>query len=568
MVFFRYGLLCLSLFAVLLLSWNCSESPQTKIKFHQFFYYDLSDRVATLQEAKAVIRSRYALLEIKKKRLGIDADKLFAEAVAHEKDFEDTNSALEQARSNLAFFDRLRALLANFQDSHLNSNPVTPLPEIYLGFELTQVGKGFYIDFISDRIAELGRRNQVTLDRSTQVVAIDDISVETKMIDLAKYVYASSPGNRRKQALKYLTSRSFHYPSSSVSSVTFRTQTGQIVRLKLRWKYRYTHVRLDALYYLEKLGFNHLEIPVPSEIRSRAARTELEESERWYGISDPNKVVFRTGLKSVGENRVGFVQLFSFYERQVMTEAGEDIQDWLSPLAKFIKKLEDNKTPLIIDLRQNEGGHVELPTELMALLARKDEIYPSYTEAYRLTPGIKQMWQRINPEHNPHSRDAIAAGLIQKSMQNDQTYSDVWSKSLPIGADIIHGSFNQQIAVWLGPECLSACDILALLFERSSRAKLIGEKSGGTGAGYLNWEPYLDARWTDLRHIVQLDIPNMMFGHSESAKFRFASGGNAVFRFNRENIPVIPHIPYQKTLQDHLKYDSQMLDYTYKIFDF
>ena len=562
MGFKRYGLLILLILAASSYFLTRSPSSQTDIRNNQFYYFGLADRIATLEETWAAVESRYALLEIKRRRLGVEIEQVFAEAIAAEKKFLDTRQALEQAASNLDFLDRIKKTLARFQDSHLTSKAVTPLPEIYLGFDLQKIGKHYYLDYVSDRIAELGRRNHVSLRRGTRVLAINQQSIEAATQSLLPYISASSPRQRLAQARRYLTKRSFRYPKSSVAAVTFRLDSGKILQLKLRWKYRYAQLRLDALYYLEKNQFNHLELAPDPYDKAKSARMLLTGDSRWFGVTDPGKLIYRFGRKSVAGNEFGMLQIYSFFEQQVLGEAGDSLQDWLAPIAQFLAELEQAEIPLIIDLRQNEGGHVELPNRLLSLLAKKGDLYPSYSEAYRITPGIAQMWQRINPDRNPHTSDAIAAGLIQKSIAMNQVHSDVWSKSLPIAADVIHGAFNQKIAVWLGPECLSSCDILALLFEKNDRAVTIGKPSGGTGAGYLNWDPYLDAQWTDLRHIVKVDIPNMMFGHSDGPRFRFASGSNAVFRYNRENIPVIPVHPYEPTLDDLLEPDAQLLKKT------
>ena len=561
----RFGLFAIPLLIAAVTICSVNKNSRTTQDNTTFYTLDYSHRTELLAEVKQTLNARYGLKFIKERRLGISVDEVFADAMAVESEVEDGSTALEKAQGNLRFFDRVRRVLARFADSHLLMRPVTALPKVYLGFQVRQVGGKYVVSELSDRITKLASINGFDLTIGSELVYLDAQIPKVSVQKLYPLISGSTPAYRKRIAVEAMTKRDFLYPENSTTTATFRTREGKRFRLKLRWKYSYDDVRLDALYFLEKKGFKH--IPLEDHSWFQRQYSKLRSSREWFGVENPEKLVLRTGFVDGLDSQVGVLQIFSFFERQLVDVSGDTLLSFEQAVGKFLQQLEENKVPLIIDMRNNEGGHVELPTSLLEMLAKNGEVYPTYTESFRLTPGIWQMWQRIDPGLNPYTDDAVTAAIVQEAANKNSRHAGVWAKTLPIMAGTEFGSFNQPIVAMLAPKCVSACDILAILFESSSRAIIMGQKSGGTGAGYLNWEPYRDSEWTDYRHVIKLNIPNMLFGHSEDKRFRSSTDEDYLWRLNRENIPVVPNIPYQTTFEDIVDWDSGWYDKALKILD-
>ncbi len=549
----RYGLFAWLLVAAGFLSLSASCFQQTTVLGKHFYYYSLEDRVALLRSMKKAILVRYALIDVKKRRLGIDIDDIFAQAISTEQEFGDVNTTFSQSVSNLRFLDRVQRSIALFQDTHLQSYPVLPLPTIYLGFDVREVEGKFVLTRISERIQRLADINEWSLRVGDELLAIGDETVHQQRDELIPYISGSSPHYRRAQAAAALTERTFSYPAAAAVRVIFRLrESGQIKKLRLRWKYTYEEFRVDASYYLESQNFNYRprDLSLPSTPSKNPFRG-MKYTEEWYGYSEPDKLVLRTGWLNSGKSSVGVIQLYSFLERQVVKKASLSTGvEWDEPIISFLLKLKRRHRPLILDLRYNEGGHVEFPIRLMSLLAEDGKLYPSYTESFRITHGIRQIWQRVSPQDNLYNSEAQAARQVQKAIKNHDAHTAIWSKTADLkSADEVAG-FNEPMVTLMSGMCVSACDIMALLLEKSGRSEMLGEAANGTGAGYFSWEPYQDTKWTDLYQIVSLDIPNMLFGHGMAVGERENTRENAFYEYNRENLPVMPKYHYRDSLDD------------------
>lgn len=541
----------LAVAGLLFLSVSCFQ--QTKQHGKHFYYYAQQDRVAVMESLKKAIEARYALLEIKKRRLGIQWDDIFAEAVSEEQDFPDVSSTFSQSVSNLRFLDRVQKTIARFQDTHLQSYPVLSLPTIYLGFHVREVQGRLVINRMDDRIKKLAKLNGWDLNIGDELIAIGRDSAKAQVDQLIPYISASSAPYRRARATRSLTERDFAYPTSSRVRVIFRQmQTKEIKSLSLRWKYSYEDFRVDAAYYLESRKFKYR--PLDSTYGTESSKIALKDmlkQQEWYGSLEPEKLVLRTGWLGKGKKAVGVIQLYSFLEQDITQSSSLGAYvSWDEPIINFLMELKRRQKPLILDLRFNEGGHVEFPLRLMSLLAEEGKRYPSYTESYRVTHGIQQIWQRISPDDHAYLSESQTARQVQRAIKNHSSHTAIWSKTDDLRSPEELSGFNEPMVTLLSSKCVSACDIMALLLEKSGRSTLVGQGSNGTGAGYFSWEPYQATKWTDLYQIVSLDIPNMLFGQGMAVGKRENTQDDAFYQYNRENIPVIPSVIYQDQLID------------------
>ena len=493
----------------------------------------------------------------RQERISLDLEQIFHSARNLEKQYPNTDRDFYQAVSNLWFFDRLSLLIAKFQDTHLQIQPLMEMPHIRLGIEIVPLANGNYmLSSIDSNLQNKLEKQGVSLEVGDLIYEVNDLAIHEEVAKLQKYIPSSSKNYAFTKAVQSLTSRNFKYPKSPRMKITYRNGSGEIKKANLKWTYTYNYKRSDALYYLDYLGFefrwhdssdgNNQHPPI-SDI--------LKNTKEWYSYQEPTVLMQRTGIIDLKGKKAGVLQIFSFHDIEVIGEKNSVVRSWDSPIIDFLKLLKKRNLPLILDLRNNQGGIVELPLRLMSLIAKSGEEYPSYIEGFRMTAGIQQMWQRVSGDENDLFNDVAIASQLRMALKNGQKYSGVWDKSEDITADKELGGFNQEIIALTTSSCISACDILSILLESSARATFIGSATNGTGSGYFSWEPYEGSQYVDVHEIFKLEIPNMLFGHGLKNGPKYQLSEKATLKFNRENRPVVPHIPYKSTSKDYLNGD-------------
>ncbi|SMF47315.1 S41 family peptidase [Pseudobacteriovorax antillogorgiicola] len=512
-----------------------------------FFYYKLDQRLDSLATIQKAIETKYALIDIKQERLGLDIEGLFRKARDRERDYPNTEKSFYRAVSNLWFLDRVRQVVASFQDTHLQVLPLLELPTVHLGFQIHHVDQKYIITGMDSDLEEV-------LEIGDQIFALDGEPIDLITRDLQQYISSSSPSYREQLAVQALTKRSFRYPKSPRTRLTIRSRNGEIKDLTLAWHYDYEVIRMDAMHYLQNRGFSYKESPALFDTGFSPYRSPmgLVDADDWYGVEDKGRLMFRTGFMELNKQTAGVIQVYSFFEHQVSRYQSGKAKDWDEPISKFLKQLKAKNFPLILDLRHNPGGHVDLPIQLMSLIARSGESYPSYMEGFRVTPNIIQTWERASPLSAASRDEKRAIRQLRRAVANGQGYTGTWEKTDPIKADQDVKGFDQPIVALISPQCISACDIFALLLESSKRATLIGSTANGTGAGFFDWAPFSGSTWVDMHEIFQMEIPNMLFSHGLPEGPAEYSSSTSVIRFNRENRPVSSDIFYQTRREDVL----------------
>ena len=148
--------------------------------------------------------------------------------------------------------------------------------------------------------------------------------------------------------------------------------------------------------------------------------------------------------------------------------------------------------------------------------------------------------------------DAGAVRMVQEAIKQKKPYTGVFSYEADITADPAIGGYDEPVAVLIGPECVSACDGLALLLKSSGRVTMIGEPSNGTGAGLLGIAPYKPEPWRDNYGVLSLVLPNSLFGFPGKVGRYVYPEDDAYIEFNAENRPTQPNVAFAGSLDDYL----------------
>lgn len=553
----------------------------------EFLYYDKQDRIDIIKAMKTAIDQRYSLIHVKNKRIGVDTEKIFAEAIHAESMIEDvteSSKVLMQAKSNIDFLDRTKKLVASYQDTHFRARELVRLPVILNGLELMPIENEVYIVAIKPKVMKYNEliSNGVDLyskiKPGDRVISIDDVPILEKAKELAPFVSASNPDSIHEWAVEALSLRAFKYPEKNYSDwKIFSQELKREVTLRLPYYVVTRDNRKDAQIYLRDKNFQRMDDlklqwneqnqvwEYSREIESvgydpTGAPVDMVGGVTWFDVENKTDPILRTGF-IVNEGRsYGIMQILGFHVEKVTDAKGIVEKTFFEPLVEFINSLKQKKTPLIIDLRNNGGGFGSYPAVVLSHLAKTGATYPNNTAAFRVTRVFRQVLEFTDTSMLPNvdEIDGFDRGvdLIKEAVKAKREYTSSFAKGKGVvkPSDEV-GGFDLPIVALVTPNCISACDGQSMIFKGSGRAKIIGTHSNGTGAGFLADGPFT-TKWDDDYNVVTMNIPSYLFGFPGEINKIVYPEEDSYYTFNSENRPTEADVMYKPTLDDYLRNGS------------
>lgn len=525
------------------------------------------DRVELFCSVRQAMLKKYALVELKKERIGLDTALHLENCALAEAKIEDGDT--------LKFDDRVRKCVAAFQDTHLAAIQKIKRPWVYLPFLVKEAEGKIYISTVIPKILSYIKERSAFKDidevisAGNELVAIDDTPVEELIKLYEDYAMGSSPQARREWAIYYLATRSFLYPDKPVAKLKIRGAGGEVEALVPYFASSSTH-RTDANAYLDKVGIkttNWLKWEYNSTTnswkQSGFAMEGFNESAPLYPTGlreykdDDGELALRTGEILLHKNvAFCYMQLLTFSSKN-LTENSTDAaaEPFLLPIAKFVLSCKQKELPLVFDLRTNPGGYGMYPAIILSLLAESGKSYAASITGFRNTPHVGWMLSRLIDGDPILARNLSQTSLLDlkdayvKANQTSpkELHLDLLNEE-KVSANSTIGGYKEKIVALISPNCVSACDEMANLLKRSGRATLIGQPTSGTGAGFLPLE--ISPTWSDNFDLYEMMIPNFLFGIAPvDAPFGLLPFAQYK-QYLSENQPVEPDINYTLTVQD------------------
>lgn len=550
----------------------------------KFWYIDQVDRVEILTDLYKQTKAEYALWTIKNKRAGIDGDKLFTDAIEAEMTIADVDSAVDQARSNMNFYDRAKKLVAGFKDTHFGLRTHIAAPWIVSGFNTKLVestGKVIiaqkYQKVIEKSVQETENFYLNKIMLGDELISVDGVAVEDAIKNIMPYMDASSEGFAKSQAAKYLIERYFLFPSRPYFDISFKSQlTKEIykVRLPLYYSGDTSIVRKkDISYYLDKKGFlklKELRFKWDGQKKEFVKDTSLAveslpsglpkgavEFENWTSANGGGSPIVRSALVLKNAKAYAYMQVNSFSVSTVYYQ-GQTLS-FLDALRRNIKYFKEQNLDLILDIRNNGGGNGGYPAQLLSMLTPAGETFSNATWASAITRymrqiieyyGVEEIFKDINGSDWRMQSDAFFEAASAKRPYSRATQGE------DITADSEIGGYDGKIVALISPNCISACDITSILLKGSKRATLIGTHANGTGAGYRSNEDY-NTQFKDRYNVFATQIPNVLFGYGVQGHVSTqVLGIESAYELNSENVPVQADVNYVETKEDLMSYMS------------
>lgn len=567
----------------------------------KFQYFDQEDRIQIINDLLQSVKAEYAPLQIKEKRIGIDLNKIKAEAIAAEQSVanillaSDLKSNPEarakvaslQAKANMDFLDRVQALVAKFQDSHFSIQERISRPFVYTGLRLRRVQGAIFVGAIDKKFMALAQKvsgaDLSAIKAGDIVLSIDGVNVEDKISELKNYIAGSSDEFRDSQAIRSLTVRNLLYPTKNYMTVEFKNAGVYKLPILVNNPTAGTP-RLDAIEYLKGINVqsdtSSLGITFDKSTRQfvDSATMSFDGYSPWKlhlnlkGVTeyadDDGQPGMRTGYYMKNGKTYGVLQLLTFHTKNLTV--GQNQQTFLDAIRGFVAELKDNGMPLILDLRNNPGGNGNFPNAVLGILSKTNEFYGGSTSGYRMTSYIRQLeepslYQEMTAEDVSYgiTIDDFSA-MLTSTIDNRKEITPMVSYT-DVGNDPKIGGFDNKIVALVTADCVSACDMMTSLLKASGRATIIGTHSNGTGAGFLSTQD-LNTQWTDSLRVFSSQIPNHLFGRPGEAGVRIF-GEDSAYDMDLENAPTQADIQYSPMVKDLVKNNTGWLDKAVEVLD-
>jgi len=557
-----------------------------------FWVYTLETRKEIIQNLRSRVRADYALYEIKKINMGIDINAEFEKALKLEESIADSDDPSKQAVGNLEFLDRVRRLVATFKDTHFSISPAQSVSPLAVGVFIAEVQgetleseTKFVISGTVPRIlgyaslADMGSSSITGISKGDEVVSVDGKDPKVALQELMPFISGSSEGFVRRRATRALTIRSFSLPKRKFLELKIKEVGGTEVKTyRLPWLHRQM-TRADQARVIKDRGissslplrFSWDEVSeswsikdLPNdEYQEAYALKGLIDEKSYTVVDEPESLLIRSGFLLRAGKATAVLQLFSFSESQVQNISNDKELSFLEVVREFIQDAKSNGTNLILDLRSNGGGISTYPPQVLSMLMPRDALYPGRSFAYRITPYIRQLFDSRTDETLPYAEtidgldDITFNEIIRDAIGNRKALTDAANEN-DLKSDSAVGGFDQKIVALIAPECISACDNMAMYLQENSRAILIGTHSNGTGAGFSSGSK-IGPEWTDTYQVFKSSVPNYLFGRP-GGKVGERIFPNRAAELNMENRPAQASVKYKTSVEDMKYGDSKWMD--------
>jgi hypothetical protein len=531
---------------------NCAYSPACGI----VQYLTTRERVAILRELHRHLTHAYIGWDYKKRRSGIDGDDLFERAIGAEQLTCDACSPLERAQSNLAFFDRLYRLVASFRDAHLIVRPTVAFPFICTGFALRTIGGRLVTTWV-DQEASFCHGARIAL--GDELLQIDGKLVTEKIAELLPFIPASSHETAKSRAVRCLTRRRFHYPHEKASRYTFASrETGKEYESTIEWRTIEEACRRDAEEVLRARGIS-LPDSKQREINEKLPSSYLDyhpcmsvsdnfENVRTYlHANHSHEATLVTGIWSDRGKRFGVIRIYQMTEELIANDVKINFHKAFADFLAYLKRV---RLPLILDIRNNQGGKGELAMFIASFFVPPNERQSPCFSTVIMSNTTRELLTEIESTHAHLEADERWSSKVNDSYR----YTSLVARGpdLPIpNARVFF--FDLPAVCLISQECGSAADVLAWLFENNKRVAMIGSETHGSGFGFYRGESISkDLTFHDSFNTLKLDIPNQAWGRpSKTSQRQWERYENYWERFI-ENVPVRADISYMETSISHV----------------
>ncbi len=423
---------------------------------------------------------------------------------------------------DMSFFNRLRAVFAKQMDSHTRA---------YYPDYMSCREASFPIEFRFFRDSKKENSWGKVLvykihDKETfknvnigdELVRIENIEINKKNFDAMRKIIAQSKRGFYETIansfLSHVYGKYLPMPArDKVYLVLYNYSTRQYYELEADWEYDYSKCKKADLY-------KGIEFPEKKE--KRPEFTFMSNAYEFEKLPNPLNIteeLFVAGIvqKKGSKNKYAYLKINNFktYEDPDKDETiNEFIDKALLSLAKLMNKFADEKVKgLILDLRHNPGGWVELAHHMVRVFS-KDKVRSAQMQFSNGEMSLKHLVEERDMAEKERKM------IIKKKLWSAYPYTskffnwnnyesailDVRNSSLRLaharphfvapadGLNPLGSSEDMPKVVLVDQFCVSSCDVFSAMIKDNKLGKVLGEATRGAGAMVYEGEIPLKGR--------------------------------------------------------------------------
>lgn len=577
-------------------------TPESILDFVNSTRITRENALSSLQAMKASFRESYIGYELKKQLIGKSGDEIFAEC---ERMFNAKFDENPQGLYSHEFIDLNSSCVALFQDSHLSVASQGLQPLVVTGIHrMRKFQNRYYVTSIRPNLLkkfeEIGSLpadslvNQVKL--GDEVLEIDGKDPSKALQDIRLLIGSSSPLANELKATTAFFNRTFSYPKSGKVTVKLKSSSGQSHTIEMPWV-QITRGAFDTsaslydrqIFLLENNRSRNQTETVQGTTTTRTVVTteenlfkvdflltqlemfnQMSAAKTYFSDNEGENEALTHALVTHNNKTACYLRLDTFnlesadnVAYRVYEKVGENYVQQSATLSikSFLEGCELNRNKLIIDVRQNPGGNPKYALEIYSMLADQNRTQFSFAKNYLIRSGNTNFLLQLMRDYNA-AAPTVSHQLMMLLFQGNHAQSNGISDWIVLRPKSSTTIFNQAVTLLTSSSCVSACDFFAHIIKNTSRGRVVGRATNGTGLGFTSIEANTHMANTEFRDTLnyfKVEIPNMAFSTTSATGANTIEDNSTIgFTLPFADVPIIENRP----VQPDVELDFTLKDYT------
>jgi hypothetical protein len=303
------------------------------------------------------------------------------------------------------------------------------------------------------------------------VLTYDGLPVRKAMKNIASITSGANPAAQIRNSADFLTYRGQMFnvlPEKNKTALVLKNRQGKTYSITVPWVSKVNQACLDGQQSDNSFtGANEYRNELNRIFRKNKKGKSLTDTD---GLKDTAEPILKYKKLSNEYGNFGYFKLESFVPEKL------DIPGVVNEFKKLLDKDFAKTDGIIIDLRDNGGGLIQLAESLVELFDTKSTMPMNFRE--KVSPANLFYMGTVSPND-------IFTTSMKISAQNGQTYS----ADLPLDStdriNTLGQHFFKPVALFMNASCYSSCDMFSAQMQDHGAGIIFGEDQN-TGAGGAN----------------------------------------------------------------------------------
>ncbi|MBC7539977.1 MAG: immune inhibitor A [Bacteriovorax sp.] len=303
------------------------------------------------------------------------------------------------------------------------------------------------------------------------VLSYNGLPIRQAMQNIAPRSRGANPAailRNSANLLTYVSQGSDVAPNKDVTTLVLKNRLGKTYTTTIPWISKVTQECLDSKESVEIFsGANEYQNEINKLFRKKKQNKSLTDGD---GLKDTAEPILKYKTINNEFGNFGYFKLESFEPEKL------DATGVIAEVRKLLQKEFINVDGLIIDLRDNGGGQINLADGLVQLFTAKNPVPLNFHQ--KNSPANIYYMEKVTP-NNPFT---VA---LREAVKNGAAYTVDLPLSSVTEVNKVGQYFFKPVTIITNSSCYSSCDMFSASMQDHGAALVFGEDAN-TGAGGAN----------------------------------------------------------------------------------